>query len=156
MEEQAVTTETAEAAPSQEAKAKKLRFSVEPSKRKERIPFGAPRAKLVSPGEPGFSYRYFNDNWTKEPNRILRAKAAGYEEVDGYAHVSAGVNTDGTGIKGVLMRIPTDLWEEDQALKQEVVNKVDEEIHRGSFQEKPGDRRYIPSSGIKIDVKPTP
>jgi len=124
--------------------------------RKERIPFGAPKQRLTNPGDPNFVYRVFNDNWRREPDRILRAKAAGYEVVEGYDNISVGTNEDGTAIKGVLMRIPKEFYQEDQALKQQENEKVDQEIRRGSFQEKPSDKRYIPPGGIRIDDKLTP
>jgi hypothetical protein len=41
-------------------------------------------------------------------------------------------------------------------LKQKEVDKVDQEIYRGKFKEKPEDRRYIPSSGIHIEAKIKP
>jgi len=62
-----------------------------------------------------------------------------------------GSNEDGSPIEGVLMRIPKELYDSDQALKQKEIDKVDQEIHRGRFQEKPGDKRYIPPDGIKIN-----
>ena len=128
----------------------------ETSNRKERVPFGSPKQRLTNPGDPNFVYRIFNDNWTKEPGRIMRAKAAGYEVVEGYDHIAVGTNEDGTAIQGVLMRIPKEFYEEDQKLKQAEIDKVDAEIHRGKFQEKPADNRYIPSSGIHIESKIEP
>ena len=118
-------------------------------KRKDRIPFGVPKQSVVTPENDGFKYRVFNDNWTKEPDRIQRAADAGYEVV---RNVNArGSNEDGSPIEGVLMRIPKELYDSDQALKQKEIDKVDQEIHRGRFQEKPGDKRYIPPDGIKIN-----
>jgi hypothetical protein len=101
-------------------------------------------------------YRIFNDNWRKEPDRIARAKAAGYEVVDGYESIAVGVNDDGTSINGVLMRIPIEWYNEDQKVKQKVNDQVDEEIRRGTLQEKKGDKRYIPKPGINIETKLTP
>jgi len=127
-----------------------------PPKRLPRVPFGSPKQRLTNPGDPRFAYRVFNDNWRKEPDRVARAKAAGYEVVSGYPDISVGTNDDGTAIKGVLMRIPKELYEEDQKAKQKEVDRVDQEIRRGQFQEKAGDKRYIPSPGINIEDKLTP
>jgi hypothetical protein len=98
----------------------------------------------------------FNDNWRKEPDRITRANAAGYEIVDGYPGITVGTNDDGTSINGILMKIPKEFYEADQKLKQQEIDKVDREIHRGKFQEKTEDKRYIPTSGIQIETKLTP
>jgi hypothetical protein len=118
-------------------------------KRKDRIPFGVPKQSVVTPENDGYKYRVFNDNWSREPDRIQRAADAGYEVV---RNVNArGSNEDGSPIEGVLMRIPKELYDSDQALKQKEIDKVDQEIHRGKFQEKPGDKRYIPPDGIKIN-----
>jgi len=125
-------------------------------KRRERIPFGTPVSKLKGPKDPNFVYRYFNDSWMKEPDRVKRAKEAGYEIVDGYDSITVGTNEDGSAIKGVLMRIPKEWYDEDQKAKMRELDKVDAEINRGKFQEKPGDRRYVPTSGINVETKLTP
>ncbi len=130
--------------------------TVIPKKRLPRVPFGSPKQRLTNPGDPKFMYRVFNDNWTKEPGRIQRAMEAGYEVVEGYQKISVGTNEDGSAIKGVLMQIPKELYEEDQKAKQKEVDKVDQEIRRGQLEAKAGDKRYIPSSGINIETKLTP
>ncbi len=122
----------------------------EPTVRKERIPFGVPRTRLPHVEDKNFVYRVFNDNWRREPDRIQRAREAGYKEVEGYEPVAVGTNEDGTAIQGILMRIPRKFYEEDQGVKMKEIDKVDQEIHRGKFQEKAGDKRYIPPEGIKI------
>jgi hypothetical protein len=147
-------SETTKAAPKVE-KPKRGRQSEAP-KRKERIPFGSPKPRLPHGEDPNFVYRVFNDGWTREPNRILRAKAAGYEVVNDYGDIAVGTNEGGTVIKGVLMRIPKELYEEDQKLKQDKNDQVDREIKAGKFQEKPADRRYVPRNGINFEDKLTP
>ncbi len=123
-------------------------------RRKDRIPFGVPKQSVVTPENDGFKYRVFNDNWSRDPDRIQRAADAGYEFV---RDVNArGSNEDGTPIEGVLMRIPKELYDQDQAAKKREIDKVDQEIHRGRFQEKPGDKRYIPPDGIRIENKLRP
>lgn len=122
-----------------------------PRERAKRVPFGVPQRKLKPPedGSVKYHYRYFNDNWAKEPGRVLRAQQAGYEIVDNQEKVPVGTNDDGSSIKGVLMRIPQEMYEEDQRLKQTEVDKVDQAIKGGSFEAQPGDRRYTPE-GIKM------
>lgn len=102
--------------------------------RKERVPFGVPVKRFNAPEEDGHVYRVFNDNWRKEPGRIERARMAGYEMVNHErSGESVGTNEDGSEIKGVLMRIPKELYEEDQAKKQEQLDKIDAQIKGGSL-----------------------
>lgn len=125
--------------------------------RKTRVPFGAPRQKLqVLDQDPDYHYHRFNDNWRKEPDRLVRAKAAGYEIVEGHEPVTVGTNSDGSAVQGVLMRIPKEFHDEDMKSRGAILDQVDEEINRGTFQEKPSDKRYIPESGIHIETKLTP
>jgi hypothetical protein len=88
------------------------------------------------------------------PDNIERAKRAGYEFVRSDNEKEkpqiVGTNDNGTPIRGFLMRIPKEIFDEDQAAKQKEVDKVDEQIRKGSFQQGAGDNRYIPSTGIKI------
>jgi len=125
------------------------RKRVEDLRRQERIPLGMPQRKFSCPENDEYHYRIFNDNWSKEPDRIQRAMAAGYEIVEGKEPIAVGTNEDGSGIKGILMKIPKEFYEEDQALKQKEVDKVDEAIMKGSFEQKPGEVRYSPA-GIRI------
>ena len=50
------------------------------------------------------------------------------------------------------MRIPKEWYDEDQAEKQKEPDRVDEAIGKGQLEERPGDNRYIPDSGIKINA----
>ena len=129
----------------------------EPVERKKRIPFGAPKRHWRAPENDGYVYRVFNDGWVREQGRVKRALEAGYEVVDDPKSGRAvGTNGDGSPINGVLMRIAKELYQEDQKLKQTVIDEVDREIHAGRFQEKAEDKRYIPKSGIEIESKLTP
>jgi hypothetical protein len=115
-------------------KNKKEEIEEERTERTERIPFGSPEQKLGVKQDPGFHYRWFNDNWRKEPGRIQRAKAAGYEVVDEpKSGRNVGTNEDGSEIKGVLMRIPKKWYEEDRKAKARELDKIDEQIHGGKF-----------------------
>jgi len=120
-----------------------------PNIRKERVPFGSPQQRWGSRKEDGFHYRVFNDNWKKEPGRIKRARAAGYEMVDdGKSGLNVGTNDDGTEIKGVLMRIPIEWYNEDRGNKARELDKIDEQIHGGKF-DKNLTNTY---GGVKINV----
>ena len=105
--------------------------------RSSRVPFGVPMQKFNISEEDSkkFHYHVFNDNWRKEPGRIQRALAAGYEVVEHErSGETSGTNDDGSEIRGVLMRQPIEMYEADQALKQKEIDKVDEQIHKGKFQ----------------------
>ena len=128
----------------------------EASDRKKRVTFGNATPRLPQASHPDYVYRVFNDNWRREPNRILRAKNAGYEVVEGCDSLPVGTNEDGSAVKGVLMRIPKEWYEEDQKKKQGVNDQVDKEIKAGHYQEKAEDLRYVPKDGIKIESKFTP
>ena len=122
--------------------------------RKERKPIGQPERKWACPEGDGYQYRVFNDDWMTRPGNIQRALEAGYEFVDSKEEKQkpkiVGTNDNGTPIKGILMRIPKEIFDEDQAAKQRQVDKVDEQIRAGKFQQGAGDKRYIPTTGIKI------
>ena len=124
--------------------------------RTDRIPFGTPTRRFIIPEEDQkqFHYHIFNDNWRKEPGRIERAKMAGYELVEhDRSGDNAGTNDDGSEIRQVLMRIPKEMYEADQAAKNKEMDKVDEQITRGKF--KTGENTYLPSGEIKTEVKYT-
>lgn len=100
-----------------------------PEGRPARTPIGQ-RDILTVPEhlkQPGFSYRFFNDD--DHGDRIRRAKAAGWEVVHDDAQVGdanvgqasqfgvAGKPVGG-GKKAVLMKIPSNWYQEDQAAKE--------------------------------------
>ena len=120
------------------------------SNRRERVPFGVPQRKFPDvPDNDGFQYRIINDNWMKDPARIIKAEKGGYEKVEGYDSMNVGTNDDGSIIKGHLMRIPKEWYDEDQKEKRKEVDRVDEAIKAGTLEQKARDNRYIPE-GIKI------
>ena len=121
--------------------------------RTKRIPFGTPVQRFKSPPEDGYQYRVFNDNWKKEPGRIQRAMSAGYELVEHErSGDTVGTNEDGSEVKGVLMRIPKELYDQDQKEKQKVNDKIDELINRGGFRSGENTHGYAPGGGIKQHV----
>jgi hypothetical protein len=127
-------------------------------RKQERVPFGLPEKRFADvPSDDGFYYRIFNDNWKKEPGRVKRALKAGYEIVDHFeSGGNVGTNDDGTEIKGVLMRIPKELYEQDQAAKEGKRMEVDKQIYRGKFEAGQDGGRYLPGKGIRSEVKSTP
>ncbi|MCF4166341.1 hypothetical protein L2U69_11855 [Zavarzinia compransoris] len=128
--------------------------------RRERIPLGAPRSKLGADQRGGFVRRWVNDT----SGRLEQAQAAGYSFVGEANAISTdtgsrqsqvvGTREDGTPMRAYLMETPREFYEEDQALKQREVDKVDEAIKGGSVAGSPGvDGRYIPSQGIRYDPR---
>lgn len=125
---------------------------------KKRVPFGVHQTRFADvSANDGYHYRVFNANWRKDPDRIERAKLAGYEVVDHHqSGGTVGTNDDGSEIKGILMRIPKELYEQDQAAKEAARTEIDAQIHKGKFLSKAGDGRYTPKEGVKIESKFTP
>jgi hypothetical protein len=124
--------------------------------RTKRIPFGVPTQRFSPPPEDGFQYRVINDRWKKEPGRVQRALSAGWELVEHErSGENVGTNEDGSEVKGVLMRIPQELYDEDQAVKNKALDEVDEQIYRGEYKKSGNDLRYLPGSGITTNVKLT-
>jgi hypothetical protein len=112
--------------------------------RKERVPLGVRRQKLAAPVEPGYQYRWMNDGWQKDPNRIAAAEAGGYVHVEGVEPRVVGSNDTGKPIIARLMRIPQELYDEDQAEKQREIDEKEQAVNDGSFGTTPGDKRYVP------------
>ncbi len=128
-----------------------------------RTPLGVNRQKLVLNAlkDPDYSYRWVNDYGT----RIQDAMNGGYEFVSAEKAGQIGVrdvvptNTDlgtgvsmvverGTGRRAFLMRIPMDLYLEDQKMKQSEVDKVDQAIKRGAVQGLEGRTRVNPEHSM--------
>ena len=118
--------------------------------RRERVPFCSPEQKMQVRQEPGYHYRWFNDNWKKEPGRVKRAIAAGYEVVqDEKSGMNVSINDDGSEVKAVLMRIPEEWYKEDRGRKARELDKIDEQIHGGKFDSKLTNTY----GGVKIETK---
>lgn len=104
--------------------------------------------------EDGFHYRWVNDEGT----RIASLKERGYEFVASNEVIAASdeegdnisqtVGTQKTNrpLKGFLMRIPSEIYEEDQKIRQRRVDEVDEAIKAGKVQPSTGDssHQYVP------------
>lgn len=127
----------------------RARTEINPEDRKKRIPFNTKERKYNVPENDGFVYRVFNDNWSVEPGRIQRALRAGYEIVENQEHSAVGTNENGSEIRGVLMRIPKEFYDEDQKAKQKSVDEIDRKIKGGNLEQGNNDIRYS-RDGIKI------
>lgn len=137
--------------------------------RAKRVPVGLPRQKLGFPTNqfPHKRFRVVNDTG----NRINRFLAGWWEFVprkmglfgDPYdaggrwgedaQSVYVGQAKDGSPIRGYLMMIDSDLYEEDQKRKQDSIDETERQIMRGmDAHGQPGrDGRYVPKSGISIE-----
>lgn len=134
--------------------------------RKERIPLGVSRSRLtVADRDPNYEYR-----WVKgTAERLSAAESGGYEFVqsgaigkvgedaqDGNTDIGSrvsrvvGTHADGKPRSDYLMRIPKELYEADQIVKQRDVDKVDEAIRSGKAHKSGDDNRYVPKDGIRI------
>lgn len=104
-----------------------------PTNRPKRTPLGA-RARLsFGKQDPNFVYRVIND----QDDRLVQAQEAGYEFVMGDEklgdnRVAEGGKIDsriskpvGNGVRGFLMRIPKDYYEEDQAAKAASIDETE-------------------------------
>lgn len=105
--------------------------------RPKRTPLGM-RNVLAAEQREGYVRRWVND----VDDRLLRAEAAGYKTVLKPADLSdpkAGAGTQvgsavaksvGAGVRAVLMEIPREFYEEDQAAKQRNVDRREAGIGR--------------------------
>ena len=148
--------------------------------RKDRVPFGTMKSKLTLDAQTvkrfadqGKVPRFVND--ADGGVRIGQAQAGGYEFVtaDGSEFIGtpdgtmgpesgslitkpAGKDENGKSYRAYLMAIDKDLYEEDQAAKEEVNKKVDDAIRGGTLAN--GGTEVIPGKGksyIKqADYKP--
>lgn len=125
--------------------------------RRERRAFGVPQLKLsVSREIPGHHIHWVND----EPGRIHSAEESGYQFVtpdevgmeQGETRIKrlVGKNDDGTALYAYLMKIKQEWYDEDQRELQSNVDRIDSAIRRGTFEDGPGQNRYVPREGIKI------
>lgn len=141
--------------------------------RRERVRFAGPRLRLQIDEallDPDYVYRFFNDH----NDELGQAQRAGYvfvkkdeikdpdvlgdKEVHGgntdlHSTVSrvVGRNRAGGELRGYLMKIRRDWYEEDQKWREKEVNsKVDESIMRGI----PGRASPVENAyGLRVDMK---
>ena len=131
--------------------------------KKERIPVNGNTKNIltVSNRDPDYKYRWV----LNDPDRVAKFKEAWYEvvertddlrvgdrKVDTSAGTSSIVETRaGMGRKYVLMRLPKELWEEEQRAKQKQVDDSEAEMQREAKQGRYGDGINIDRSG-RIDA----
>jgi hypothetical protein len=116
--------------------------------RRERVPFGGPRARLSADHEDGYHYHWFNDI----QDRIQRAKDAGYEHVykkdaGSIGDPDVGNKPDGLGsavskrvnenLSCYLMRIKQEFFDADRKLKDLEADQVDSAIFKGGSDKVP-------------------
>uniref|UniRef100_A0A6M3JIT5 C2H2-type domain-containing protein n=1 Tax=viral metagenome TaxID=1070528 RepID=A0A6M3JIT5_9ZZZZ len=139
--------------------------------RKKRVGLGAPHKRLSLPEIPGKHTHWINDKWGRDPTRIQRALAAGYEFIDSEGMVvgegavdgnqdpgnrmsrTVGTNKDGSQIVAYAMAIDQELYDEYQAEKQVPVDRVEASIKRGQFENKIGETGFVPEDGISMTVE---
>ena len=101
--------------------------------RPKRTPLGARNRLTFDKQDPNFVYRVIND----QDDRLQKAQEAGYEfvvsdEQLGDKRVAEGGSVDsrvskpvGNGVRGFLMRIPREYYEEDQSAKAERIDATE-------------------------------
>lgn len=103
------------------------------SVRPKRTPLGARNRLTFGEQDPNFVYRVIND----QDDRLKAAQEAGYEFVMGDGQlgdtrVAEGGKVDsriskpvGNGVRGFLMRIPREYYEEDQKAKADRIDATE-------------------------------
>jgi hypothetical protein len=114
------------------------------SERPKRIPVSGRSRLEVRNRDPNYVYRIVNVNLESDPDRVERFKEAGYEivsrkdvgmvgdsKVDNPSSLgSAGEFSVGRGTKAVVMRIPKEFYEADQAEKQKPLADLEMEAKK--------------------------
>lgn len=129
--------------------------------RNTRVPLGVPRPKLTVPDRPGYVRRWIND----VEGRIQNAERGGYQfvEKEGLQVGGPDISNENrdlgtrhsytvdksTGMKAYLMEIKEEYFKEDQKVKMQAVDEVENAIKRGALDN--SEARYVPKDGIKIN-----
>lgn len=130
-----------------------------PARRKpfERKPFGTWDQKLAYPSREGFHRHWFND----EPGRIMRARDAGYTQVedDQGRPVSTvvGIGRGGQPLVAFLMEIPQEWRDEDMRAQENGVHDLMAQIGRGDHTRPrgaDGELRYEGRINIEAGNRP--
>jgi hypothetical protein len=138
---------------------------------KKRIPMSVPRSKLSVPEIEGYHLHWIND----VAGRISQALQGGYEfiqndevslnnfsfgtavelsgntDLGSMVSLAVGTNEQGGTLRAYLMKLKNEYWIEDQAISQERVDAVAQQIKRGQVgTNQPGDHsnRYVRQSDI--------
>ena len=124
----------------------------------KRVPLGQHVAQGDYPPRPGYHRRWVSDL----PGRVDRALGAGWSNVkDPKTKQPVKRVVDKSlgekGRLGFLMEIPQELYEEDQKVKSDSLDEVDDLIYNGKLNEQPNDRRYNPTfAPNKFEVRRGP
>jgi hypothetical protein len=114
--------------------------------RPRRVPLAGQSRLRVRDQDPNYKYRIVNANLESDPDRVANLIEQGYEIVpkDVVGQVgdkrvdtpsalgSAGQISVGQGTKAVVMRIPKEYYDEDQAAKQAELDKVEQSAHKNA------------------------
>jgi len=120
---------------------------VDKEDRKKRVPVGVKQYTLKSNHTPGKVGRWVND----KGDRLQRFQDGGYEFVsdpdatessDGLGSKKNKVVDRTTGEKAYLMEIDKELYDEDQAVKQEKLDLIDNQIKEGALNNQLGGAGY--------------
>jgi hypothetical protein len=134
--------------------------------RGSRVPLGQHRSKMSVDSHDlpdGVVPRWINDIG----GRLRDAQDGGYKFVQdknikvgddpqqsqgmgSAVNIRVGTHEDGSPMHAYLMTIDKDLYEEDQADKQRIVDEIDTAIMEGHHQSNYGDGKYRPDGGTKI------
>lgn len=127
--------------------------AVTPRKRPPQAQFGRSRMKLPSvPPRSGY-YRYW---FLDTKDKLSVAQSLGYTMVnktDGTPFSAPGGFLDGHAVKMYCMEIPEEWHNDDVGQRQQRLDEQDELIYGGKNNEELDDKRYVPSTGIKIGVQ---
>lgn len=117
-------------------------ISKAPSGRPSRQPVGMRNRQVLRGLDPNYMYRWVVD-YDGTGDRIAAFKDGGYEHVQsrkstlGDSRVDAATpegsieqRSVGNGQKGYLMRIPIELYNDDQKVKQQAVTKTEEALKK--------------------------
>ena len=112
----------------------------------KRVPLGQHVAKLAYAPRPGYHRRWVSDL----AGRVDKALAAGWSHVkDPKTKTPVKYVTDPSlgsgGRQGFLMEIPEELYNEDQKVKSDSLDEVDNAIYNGIYNQEAGDKRYNPA-----------
>lgn len=135
--------------------------------RKQRVPLGVPRNKMMARAPDGYVGRWIND----EDNRLHHAQEGGWTFVRDKSKIGegsdssdtdlglqtsmlVGTNQDGTPLRAYWMLIKKEWYEADQREKLKPVDEIEKAIKRGKYEPTGSDldtsNTYVPKSGIKI------
>jgi hypothetical protein len=116
-------------------------------------------SKMAIPPRVGWVRRWFNDS----PGRIAMKQQQGWaicknpETGESWMMVVNNSITEAGGLKGYVMEIPLQFYNEDQDAKQKNLDAIDAQIYGGTYNEEPDDKRYVPkSTPIKVETRVGP